>query len=229
MIKNVAKESVRVLASGRIACINCDDMLVNGEKYPIVADTTKIFIEAGLRYRDRIIWKKPLGYSSRSRRSGVLIQHPYPMYFYPDNLLESILIFQKGRFYYKSIDEEVRQLSKIDTKEYNDTRTNLNYWESNNSTKMWNITNVLPSSKIDKGMASFPDELPRRLIKLYSYVVETVLDPFLGSGTTIKVAHEQKRSGIGYEIDVSKLSVIKSKIGINEENERYFEIVVPGE
>jgi site-specific DNA-methyltransferase (adenine-specific) len=61
-------------------------MLIDGEKFPIVADATKIFQEAGFRYRDRIVWKKPEGYLRISRRSGVILQNPYPMYFYPDNL-----------------------------------------------------------------------------------------------------------------------------------------------
>lgn len=95
VLNRFAKELFRVLDNGRIAVLNIDDMLVNSEKFPIVADATKIFIKAGFRYRDRIIWKKPDGYLRISRRSGVLLQNPYPMYFYPDNLLESIIIFQK--------------------------------------------------------------------------------------------------------------------------------------
>ena len=94
MLKNVSKEIFRVLKKGRVVVLNIDDMLVNGEKYPIVADATKIFQEAGFKYRDRIIWKKPDGYLRISRRSGVILQNPYPMYFYPDNLL--------GKYYYFS-------------------------------------------------------------------------------------------------------------------------------
>ncbi len=56
LMEDVAEETYRVLSKGRIACVNCDDMLVNGEKYPIVADVTKIFMRAGFKYRDKIIW-----------------------------------------------------------------------------------------------------------------------------------------------------------------------------
>jgi len=56
VLKRVAKEVFRVLQNGRISVLNIDDMLVNGEKFPIVADATKIFQDAGFRYRDRIIW-----------------------------------------------------------------------------------------------------------------------------------------------------------------------------
>jgi hypothetical protein len=58
----------------------------------------------------------------------------------------------------------------------------------------------------------FPDELPKRLIKMFSFVGDTVLDPFLGSGTTIKVALELNRNGIGYEINKDFLKLIKKKI-----------------
>ena len=122
MLDKVAREVFRVLKNGRIAVLNIDDMLVNGEKFPIVADATKIFQNAGFRYRDRIIWKKPDGYLRISRRSGVLLQNPYPMYFYPDNLLESILIFQKGKFDYNSIPIETKEASKIDIKEFLDNK-----------------------------------------------------------------------------------------------------------
>jgi len=119
LIRDCAKETFRVLAQGRIACINCDDMLVDGVKYPIVADVTKIFMEVGFRYRDKIIWRKPEGYIRISRRSGVLLQHPYPMYFYPDNIQESILIFQKGKYKYPKKERNFDE-SKIDLKEFQD-------------------------------------------------------------------------------------------------------------
>lgn len=208
VLKKVANESFRVLQKGRIFVLNIDDMLINGEKFPIVADTTRIFLDAGFRYRDRIIWKKPEGYLRISRRSGVMLQNPYPMYFYPDNLLESIIIFQKGKFDYKSIPKEIREASKIDIKEFQD-----NKWFMT----LWNMVNVLPGSPMEKGIAAFPDELVYRCIKLFSYVGETVLDPFCGSGTTMKVAREVGRNSIGIEIKKSLLSIIETKIGFNEQ------------
>ena len=206
VLHKVAKEVYRVLQNGRIAVLNIDDMLVNGEKYPIVADATRIFCNAGFRYRDRIIWKKPDGYLRISRRSGVMLQNPYPMYFYPDNLLESIVIFQKGKFDYKSIPKEVREASKIDTKEFNNKK-----WYS----VLWEMTNVLPGATLEKDIAAFPEELPYRLIKLFSYKGETVLDPFAGSGTTMKVARMLERNSIGMEIKKSLVPTIKEKLGFD--------------
>lgn len=217
VLKRMAEEAYRVLQNGRIFALNIDDMLVNGQKYPITADAVKIFQSAGFRYRDRIIWKKPDGYLRISKRSGVLLQNPYPMYFYPDNLLESIIIFQKGKFDYHSISKAVREQSKIDKKEFQN-----NNWHKT----IWEMTNVLPGSKLEKDIAAFPDELAYRLIKLFSYVGETVLDPFVGSGTTMRVARQLKRNSIGYEIVQDLKDIIVKKVGFKTiKNNDIFEVV----
>ena len=206
VLRKFAKEAFRVLAKGRIFILNIDDMLIDGEKFPIVADATKIFQKAGFRYRDRIIWEKPEGYIRISRRSGVIIQNPYPMYFYPDNLLESIIIFQKGKFDYKSIDKKIREESKVDIKEFQQKKWFLTLWRMNN---------VMPGSPLEKDIAAFPEELPYRAIKLFSYVGETVLDPFAGSGTTMKIARQLGRNSIGIEIKKSLIPIIKEKLGFS--------------
>lgn len=222
LLEKVSKEIYRILQKGRIVALNIDDMLVDGEKFPIVADTTKIFINSGFKYRDRITWKKPDGYLRISRRSGVLLQHPYPMYLYLDNILESIIIFQKGKFDYRSISQEVRESSKIDKKEYIENRWYMNLWE---------MVNVLPNSSLEKEIAAFPEELPNRIIKLFSYKGETVLDPFVGSGTTMKVARKLGRNSIGIEIKRSLIETIKTKCDFGRQlrldgQEDTFEIII---
>jgi len=221
MIRNVAKELMRVLKDGRIAVFVVDDILIKGKKYPIVADITRIFINEGFNYREKIVWMKPEGYIRISRRSGVLLQNPYPMYYYPDNLQESILIFQKGKFNYKSISQDIKEVSKIDIEEYQKNKWYLN---------VWHITNVLPNSKLEKGIAAFPEAIPYRLIKLFSYKGETVLDPFMGSGTTLKVAIELGRNAIGYEIDLELINAVKKKLKIGQSSligdKKKFEIII---
>jgi DNA modification methylase len=210
LIDHLSGDLYRVLAPGRVACFVTDDMLVKGEKYPVVADITRLMLDAGFRYRDRIVWVKPKGYVRISRRSGVVIQHPYPMYYYPDNIQESILIFQKGRFDYshlKELDAKSLSESKISIDDYH----NQEWYRT-----VWNITNVLPlGRRLERGIAAFPEEIPKRLIKLFSFFGETVLDPFLGSGTTMKVAQELGRSSWGYEIDLELRKVIKEKFNLN--------------
>src|SRR5438128_9069619 len=130
------------------------------------------------------------------------------MYFYPDNIQESILLFQNGDFDYghlKDAPKKILESSKIDTFQFNRERWNLT---------VWNITNVLPTpGRVEEGIAAFPEEIPRRLIKLFTMVGETVFDPFAGSGTTLKVARELGRKGIGYEIDLELKRIIRKKLG----------------
>jgi len=213
LIRSFASQSRRVLGRGRICAIVTDDMLVKeesgsrGRKYPLVADTTRIFLDEGFLYRDKITWVKPAGYTRISRRSGVVLQHPYPMYFYPDNIQESILLFQNGEFDYghlKDAPKNILESSKIDTAQLNKERWNLT---------VWNITNVLPTpGRVEEGIAAFPEEIPRRLIKLFTMVGETVFDPFAGSATTLKVARELGRKSIGYEIDLDLKQTMKKKL-----------------
>ncbi len=227
MLSRVSDELYRVTSQGRVVCFVIDDMLVDGEKMPIVADCTTIMRQTGFRYRDKITWVKPKGYSRISRRSGVLVQHPYPMYFYPDNIQESVLIFQKGRFDYqliKEIDEQTLESSRIDSHMFNENEWNLS---------VWNITNVLPTNNVlEKGIAAFPEELASRLIRLYSFADETVLDPFMGSGTTAKMAAMLGRNSIGYELIYDLKQNILAKVGSNNNSakisfERRIDAIAP--
>ena len=142
------------------------------------------------------------------------------MYFYPDNLLESTIIFQKGKFDYKSISKDVKEKSKVDTKEIQSKKWFLTLRDMNN---------VMPNQVLEKDIAAFPEELPYRAIKLFSHVGETVLDPFAGSGTTMKIARQLGRNSIGIEIKKSLVPIIKEKLGFRQKtlskNDDTFEIV----
>jgi len=207
LLRAIAKQLRMKLATGRLACFITQDVRIEGKLYPVCADLIKIMVEAGFKYRDKITWKKPDGYTRISRRSGSVVKHGYPMYFYPDNIFEEILIFQNGKFNYKSIKKmplDILEKSKIDIQRFNEERWFLSVWE---------ITNVLPvPTRLEKGIAAFPEEIARRLILLYSFPSETVLDPFLGSGTTSKVAMILGRNSIGYEIDAELKPIIERKL-----------------
>ncbi len=206
-MKKIAKQLYRVLDEGRIAAINVDDILINGEKFPLNADFTNIFLSVGFKYRDKITWKKPDGFIRISHRSGLVHQNPYPMYFYPDNQTETILIFQKGKFNYKNRRIDEKENSKIDIDEFTNEKWYKNFWE---------ITNVSPKSQFEKNIAAFPENIPYRLIKLYSYKGENVLDPFVGSGTTMKIARQLGRNSIGIEIKKELALTIEEKLSFDE-------------
>jgi len=202
LLNYVGKEIFRVLEEGRVTVFIVGDIRIDGKLYPIVADLIKIMQNLGFKYQERIIWKKPEIYIKISRRSGVLIQHPYPLYYYPDNIYEDIIVFKKpGKFVARNKEE-----SKIDINKFQREKWYLGMWE---------ITNVLPQDKYSKYSAPFPEELVRRIITLYSYVGDTVLDPFVGTGTTLKVANELRRNAIGYEIDLELKDIILERIDVN--------------
>lgn len=207
LLRIVARQLREKLARGRLACFVTQDVRIEGKLYPVCADLIRIMLEEGFNYREKITWKKPDGYTRISRRSGSVIKHGYPMYFYPDNIFEEILIFQNGKFDYKLIKEmpeDILKESKINIEKFNEERWFLSVWE---------ITNVLPlPNRLEQGIAAFPEEIARRLILLYSFLGETVLDPFLGSGTTSRAAMLLGRNSIGYEIDCELKPIIERKL-----------------
>ncbi|AFK51110.1 modification methylase [Thermogladius calderae 1633] len=209
LLRGVGREIYRVLAPGRVACFVTQDVRVEGRLYPIVSDLIHIMVyEVGFEYQEKIVWRKPEGYIRISRRSGVLIQHPYPMYYYPDNIYEEIVVFRKpGEFDRTKVPEHVRERSRIDVRRFQVEKWYLSVWD---------IKNVLPSEKWSKYTAAFPEELVQRLVRLYSYVGETVLDPFLGTGTTCAVARRLERNCVGYEIDLELREVIEERLGIGK-------------
>lgn len=205
LLRKVGKELLRVLAPGRYACFVTQDVRIDKKLYPIVADLIHVMVyEAGFEYQEKIIWRKPEGYIRISRRSGVLIQHPYPMYYYPDNIYEEIVVFKKpGEFDRSSIPGDAKEKSRINTSRFHQEKWYLSVWD---------IKNVLPTEKWSKYTAAFPEEIPERLITLYSYVGETVLDPFLGTGTTCVVAKRLYRNCIGYELDLELREAIEERL-----------------
>ncbi len=216
LLRKVGRELLRVLQPGRYMCFVTQDVRIDGKLYPIVADLIHVMVhEVGFEYQEKIIWRKPEGYIRISRRSGVLVQHSYPMYYYPDNIYEEIVVFKKmGEFNRSSVPQDVRKRSRIDMTKFQAEKWYLSVWD---------IKNVLPSEKWSKYTAAFPEELVERLIRLYSYVGETILDPFLGTGTTCLVAMRLGRDCIGYELDLELREIIEERLGVS--NPRLFNTI----
>jgi site-specific DNA-methyltransferase (adenine-specific) len=136
------------------------------------------------------------------KRAGVSIQKPYPGYYYPNIMNEYILVFRKpGLKIYQARSTEEKSSAKymIDTLFTKETANNI-----------WHIAPV-PPGFIDHP-APFPEEIPHRLITLYSYPEEIVLDPFAGSGQTLKVARALRRNFIGFENIPSYVELASKRI-----------------
>jgi DNA modification methylase len=209
----VWNECYRVLHRGCRLCVNIGDQFARSVYYgrykviPIREEIIKFCETIGFDYMGAIIWQKV---TTCNTTGGATIMGSFP---YPRNGIikldyEFILIFKKlGEP--PRVSEEIRKKSKLTLEEWN------KYFYGH-----WNFS----GERQDKHLAMFPEELPKRLIKMFSFVGDTVLDPFLGSGTTCLAARNLRRKSVGYEINEDFLPVIKGKLNINK-REKDFEII----
>ncbi len=192
-IAQVWKEVQRVLQPGRKAFINIMNLpirLENGSfrTLNLAGRTIEIFERIGFVFKRDIIWHKT---NAVRAHFGT---YPYPGGILINNMHEFILEFdkpeRKGFNKYSHLTKEQKEQSKLDKQ----------FWLSIKKSDVWTMK---PQGSGDKRshVAPFPYDLPYKLIRAFSYLGETVLDPFLGSGTTLLAAADLKRNGIGYEIN----------------------------
>ena len=197
----VWRECFRVLEDGCRLCINIGDQFARSVYYgrykviPIRTEIIKFCETIGFDYMGSIIWQKA---TTMNTSGGATIMGSFP---YPRNGIikldyEFILIFKKSGVAEKP-SADIKEKSKLTKEEWN------KYFVGH-----WNFNGV----RQDKHLAMFPEELPLRLIKMFSFVGDTILDPFLGSGTTSLVSGNLDRNSIGYEINKDFLEMIKEKI-----------------
>lgn len=201
----VWNECHRVLHKGCRLCINIGDQFARSVYYgrykiiPIRTEIIKFCESTGFDYMGAIIWQKV---TTCHTTGGATVMGSFP---YPRNGIikldyEFILLFKKYGDPPK-VSKEIKGKSRLTEEEW-----------SQYFTGHWNF----PGEKQDKHLAMFPEELPRRLIKMFSFIGDTVLDPFLGSGTTSLAAKNLDRNSIGYEINEDFLPTIKEKLGIKQ-------------
>lgn len=185
-LNRIFTEILRVTKPGGFLCLVVGTVLFEGKHYPVPFNITTNLIKSGWEFHQDIIWHKC---TAGVKRAGVTIQKPYPGYYYPNIMTEYILIFRKpGLAIYKdrSEGEKTKAQFPINRLFTMDIANNI-----------WHIAPV-PPDQLDHP-CPFPEEIPYRLITMYSYPGELVLDPFLGSGQTTKVANALKRHYVGYD------------------------------
>lgn len=208
----VWKECYRVLRKGGRFCLNIGDQFARSIIYgrykiiPIHAELITQCEQIGFDFMGSIIWQKK---TTMNTTGGASIMGSFP---YPPNGIveidyEFIHIFKKPGNR-KRVSKEIKEASKLTKEEWK------KYFSGH-----WYFGGV----KQIGHEAMFPDELPRRLIKMFTFIGDTVLDPFLGSGTTVKVALELQRNVIGYEINKDFLRIIKEKIGIKRNVLKFYD------
>lgn len=188
---------------GRL-CLNIPLDKNKGGQQSVYADIENIAREIGWKYHTTIIWNE----QNISRRTawGSWLSASAPFIIAP---VEMILVMYKGSWK-KTSGSGKSDISRGDFLDW----TN-GFWEFENSNEVesnpvWSFNGE--SKKKTGHPAPFPLELPKRCIKLFSYVGDTILDPFLGSGTTLVASHQADRIGIGVEIDEKYCKLAKIRL-----------------
>jgi site-specific DNA-methyltransferase (adenine-specific) len=184
------KELYRIIKPGGHNVVNISPVGWNGVRVPLPFHFTVWMEEIGWQFKEDIIWEKEI---AKDKRSGVLMQHPYPGYYYPSLVAEYVLVFQKpaGKkeqnniYHFRSPKE--KQANKLDMGDY----------QEEVSKNVWKIPPVAPQQNLHP--CPFPEELAERIIQFYSYKNDTVIDIFTGSGQTNIAAEKLGRRHIGIE------------------------------
>ncbi|MCK4693663.1 MAG: site-specific DNA-methyltransferase [Anaerolineales bacterium] len=190
LLRQVFRETYRVLVTGGRACVNIANL---GRKpyLPLHACVIEDMLEIGFLMRGEIIWNKASS-ASPSTAWGSWLSASNPVL---RDVHEYILVFSKDSFS-RSRHERESTIIKDDF---------LTWTKS-----VWDFPAV--SARQVGHPAPFPEELPRRLIELYTFLDDVVLDPFCGSGTTCLAALKAKRHYIGYEINPEYLRLAKERL-----------------
>jgi modification methylase len=202
----VWQETFRVLCDGGIACINIGDATrsINGKfrLFPNHSRVTEICEKIGFTTLPYILWKKPTTKPKYKGKGAFLGSGFLPPNAYVTLDCEFILLFRKGN---------LRKFPVRDPDRYDSafTKPQRDEWFS----QIWSLKGTRQTeSDLERRTAAFPGEIAERLIKMFSIKGDTVLDPFLGSGTTIKLAMQNERNSIGYETDQNLIPIIGKKI-----------------
>jgi site-specific DNA-methyltransferase (adenine-specific) len=203
----VWKECYRTLNNGCRLCVNIGDQFARAVYYgrykviPIREEIIKFCENIGFDYMGAIIWQKVT--TSNTTGGGVQMgSYPFPRNGILKLDYEFILIFKKLGDAPKPTLEN-KELSKMTAEEWN------TYFAGH-----WNFA----GAKQDNHIAMFPEELPSRLIKMFAFVDDLVLDPFTGSGTTNLAAKNLGRNSVGYEINPDFIPIIKQKLGVAQKD-----------
>ena len=202
--EKVCREIFRVMVPGGRFALNVADMVTKyryeDEKTIARAsfgpDCIAVAQRVGFRSLERFIWDKGF---TRNFGGPLLGSYPYPLSVFNNNYFEYIYVLRKpGK---RRVKQAIREASRISLEEW---REWCQQW--------WRIESE--SERVNFHRAIFPIEIPYRLIRMYSYVGDCVLDPYLGTGATMIAANLCDRSSVGFEISPDCRSMIESRISI---------------
>lgn len=207
-MEKIFSEVYKVTMPGGFCCIVIGDEVDNGRLVPLPSYFISRLVnekssEDSWKLRDVIIWNKvTAGRNGAGNRFGIFIQNPLPSYYRSNIMHEYIIILEKG--------PQRRKIDKSRTKKLPLNRAmkrqiSLSIWDlpvdeavrEESKKSVWDITPVPP--RVIDHPAVFPEQIPWRLINLYSKEGDVILDPMNGSGQTTKVARHLKRQYVGID------------------------------
>lgn len=199
---SVCQQVYRVTVPGGRFALNVADIITKYRwtddstisRIPLGSDLLQIAFQSGFRLLERFIWDK--GYT-RNFGGPLLGSYPYPLTIFNNNYFEYIYVLKKPGS--RKVRQLVREKSRLTLEEWR-------VW----SQQWWRVESI--TEKFNYHRAIFPVEIPYRLIRMYSYAGDTVLDPYLGTGATMIAADLCERSSVGYENDPSCPDLIRHRL-----------------
>jgi site-specific DNA-methyltransferase (cytosine-N4-specific) len=207
-LAGVWREAKRVLVEGGIACINIGDATrtINGRfrLFPNHARIIEHCESLGFTSLPFVLWKKLTTKPTYKGKGAFLGSGFLPPNAYVTMDCEFILIFRNGH---------LRRFPQHDRLRYESAFSKIerDVWFS----QIWQVKAVRQKSTLAaRRVAAYPDEIVTRLVRMFSVEGDTVLDPFLGSGTTTKVAIQTGRNSVGYELDEALTPLIRKNVAL---------------
>jgi site-specific DNA-methyltransferase (adenine-specific) len=186
ILNKVWDSSFKMLCSGGYLVVNVGSVLDNGYHYPLAEDIiNELTRNSKWDFVRSIFWHKV---TAGVKRAGSVIQHPYPGYWHPNIMTEHIIIVRKpGSIRLPNTDIPTEWLESV-----------------------WDLAPV-PPRKINHP-APYPEEIPHRLIRMFTNPGDCVLDPFNGAGATSKAAFDLGRSALGFDIEKKYVALSKKRL-----------------
>ena len=213
-MKQSFEEVFRVLKPGRKFCLNISDLPEKGESgvrwIPLGSELLMAALAVGFELVDRVIWfKTPM----KGFQYGSLPYPPSPLIC---DSMEYIYILRKpnkGKTSYEHVSKLQKESSRLQRDIY-----------AEYTKQIWTIRRVRLKDNEAGHIAPFPFDIPERCIRLYSFVGETVLDPFAGSGTTGQAAIKNRRNSIMVELDKSYVKIMEKRLNETAESDTLLQV-----
>ena len=203
-LRDVFANILKLTKPGRICVVNISNILIiresrnsESKRIPLSCHFVSLMEDIGWEFMEDIIWLKPEG--AAKNRNGGFYQHRQPVAYKPNIVNEYIFVFKKPSKYL--IDKVVRSYNSLESL---NSKVIGDYERSN----LWNIN---PKTRSDHP-APYPIELTNKIVSYYSFVGDTIIDPFFGSGTTGLSCKKYNRKCIGFEIHKKYIELFKKDI-----------------